>query len=93
MDGDLPCLVKLSGDDLREVSSSTLRHYQESARSVLGGNARSQCESEHRSVDPAPARTAREHDEAIRAATSAGTASPPRRAEHRPVRPHAARVT
>ena len=37
MDGDLPCLVKLSGDELREVSSATLRHYQEGARSFWAG--------------------------------------------------------
>ena len=37
MDGELPCLVRLSGDELREISSATLGHYQEGARSFWAG--------------------------------------------------------
>jgi SAM-dependent methyltransferase len=37
MDGELPCLVTLNADELRDISSSTLRHYQEGARSFWTG--------------------------------------------------------
>jgi SAM-dependent methyltransferase len=37
MDGDPPCLVTLTGDELRAISSTTLGHYQAGARSFWVG--------------------------------------------------------
>jgi SAM-dependent methyltransferase len=37
MDDELPCLVTLSGDELRKISSATLGHYQASAQSFWAG--------------------------------------------------------
>jgi SAM-dependent methyltransferase len=37
MDRELPCLVTLSGDELQEISSTTLGHYQGGARAFWEG--------------------------------------------------------
>ena len=37
MDGEPRCLVRLSGDELQEISSVTLSHYQEGARAFWAG--------------------------------------------------------
>ena len=37
MDGEPRCLVRLSGDELEEISSATLSHYQEGARAFWTG--------------------------------------------------------
>jgi SAM-dependent methyltransferase len=37
MDDELPCLVTLNGDELREIRSATLGHYQRDARSFWAG--------------------------------------------------------
>ncbi len=37
MDGEPRCLVRLSSDELEEISSATLRHYQDGARSFWTG--------------------------------------------------------
>lgn len=37
MDDELPCLARLSGDELREISATTLAHYQDRAPSFWAG--------------------------------------------------------
>ena len=37
MDEELPCLVRLNADELREIRSTTLGHYQQDARSFWAG--------------------------------------------------------
>jgi SAM-dependent methyltransferase len=37
MDGEPRCLVRLSSDELQEISSATLSHYQEGARAFWAG--------------------------------------------------------